>query len=133
MIEFNARIRAPHDPVFDHRGPQYTTRAADDGGREVAQYARRQIITHLERRFKHQTGHYVSTLNIVREGPGWKVDGEGTVYGRWLEGTGSMNFPVTRFRGYRAFRTVSQRIRTRAADIAWPAIRPWIRRLGGRG
>lgn len=131
MIDFDAHTTA-RGPVFDSRGPAYMTRAADEGSKEVAQYARNQIIAYLGRKFKHPTGHYLSTLEIVRDGPGWKVDGEGTVYGRWLEGTGSMNFPATRFRGYRAFQTISNRIRTRAAAIAWPAIRPWVRRLGGR-
>jgi hypothetical protein len=121
-----------HGPVFDSRGPMYMTRGADEGSKEVAQYVQRQVVGVLESRMQHPTGHYVSTIDVVREGTGWKVDGEGTAYGRWLEGTGSMNFPATRFRGYRAFRTVTQRVRTRAAAIAWPAIRPWIRRLGGR-
>jgi hypothetical protein len=134
MIEMNARMQAPRDPVFDQRGPNYTTRAADAGSKEVAQYARRQIITHLERRMQHPTGHYVSTLDVVREGPGWKVEGEGTVYGRWLEGVDRRQLSgQVRWKGYRAFRTISQRIRTRAAELAWPAIRPWIRRLGGMG
>lgn len=134
MIDFSARMRAPRDPVFDQRGPQYTTRAADDGSKEVATYARNQIATYLERRMKHPTGHYVSTLEVVRAGPGWQVDGEGTVYGRWLDGSDSRQLSgQVRWKGYRAFRVVSQRIRTRAAELAWPAVRPWIRRLGGRG
>lgn len=121
-------------PVFDQRGPHYMTRAADDGSREVARYAQRQIIAYLEARMRHPTGHYVSTISVVRDGPGWKVDGNGTVYGRWLEGTDSrqLSGEQRKFKGYRAFRTVSQRIRTRAVAIAWPAIRPWVRRLGGQ-
>lgn len=134
MIDFDARISAPRDPVFDQRGPQYTTRAADDGSKEVAQYAQRQIIAYLDKRYQHPTGHYNSTLNVVREGPGWKVDGEGTVYGRWLEGTDRRQLSgQVRWKGYRAFQTISQRIRTRAAALAWPAVRPWFRRLGARG
>lgn len=131
MIDFDARASAS-GPVFDRRGPMYMTRAADDGSKEVAHYVQRQVIGFLESRMQAPTGRYVSTIEVVREGRGWKVDGEGTVYGRWLEGTGSMNFPATRFKGYRAFRTVTQRVRTRVAGVAWPAIRPWVRRLGGR-
>jgi hypothetical protein len=131
MIDFDARV-THSSPVFDQRGPHYMARAADEGSYEVATYVRRSIISYLLPRFKHATGHYVSTLAIVQAGPGWMVDGDRTVYGRWLEGTGSMNFPATRFKGYRAFQTVSRRVRVRAAAIAWPAIRPWVRRLGGR-
>lgn len=130
-IDFDARVRH-QGAVFDRRAPMYMTRAADDGSREVAQYVQRSVIQFLLTKMKHPTGHYVSTINLNRSGAGWEVQGDGTVYGAWLEGVGSMNFPVTRFRGYRAFRTVTQRVRVRAARIAWPAVRPWVRRLGGR-
>jgi hypothetical protein len=33
------------------------------------------------------------------------------VYGPWLEGVGSRNFPVTRFRGYHAFRVAAQELK----------------------
>lgn len=131
MIDFDARTTHA-GPVFDSRGPAYMTRAADEGSEEVAKYVRRHHHRLLRAVVRHWTGHYAASTYVTQAGPGWVYNADTTPYARWLEGTGSMNFPATRFRGYRKMQQATNSVRVRVAAIAWPAIRPWIRRLGGR-
>lgn len=49
------------------------------------------------------------------------ITDSGIVYGAWLEGVGSRNFPKTRFKGYSIFRRVTQT--ARPIQLALPAIR----------
>ncbi len=48
---------------------------------------------------------------------GAEVHDSGIVYGPWLEGVGSRNFPVTRFKGYSTFRKVRQEIERKAPNM----------------
>ena len=51
----------------------------------------------------------------------------GVIYGPWLEGTGSRNYPVTRFKGYRNWRRVTQMLEKAAKPIAEKSIREHLR------
>ena len=51
------------------------------------------------------------------------ITDSGIVYGPWLEGTGSRNWPKTRFRGYAIFRRTTQDVNNRAVQLAMPAIK----------
>ena len=46
------------------------------------------------------------------------VNDAGIIYGWWLEGIGSRNFPVTRFRGYFSFKRAAATLRVQAPKIA---------------
>src|SRR6267154_2723207 len=49
-------------------------------------------------------GYYNSQIQTERQVDALLVRDDRVVYGPWLEGVGSRNYPVTRFRGYHAFR-----------------------------
>lgn len=51
------------------------------------------------------------------------ITDSGIVYGAWLEGVGSRNFPKTRFKGYAIFRRTTRDVNNRAVQLAMPAIR----------
>jgi hypothetical protein len=51
------------------------------------------------------------------------------VYGPWLEGVGSRNYPVTRFAGYHTFRRVSQLLDSMAEVKADSELTPYVERL----
>jgi len=51
------------------------------------------------------------------------------VYGPWLEGEGSMNFPRTRFRGYHTFRIIAQRLEMTASEDADRELPPYLGEL----
>lgn len=66
---------------------------------------------------KASQGHYRRNLHQeVRETLGIISDGN-TVYGPWLEGTGSRN-ATSRFKGYASFRRVGAWLQTQAQKVA---------------
>lgn len=73
--------------------------------------------------FKRPTGYYERHTTTRAMADYHLVTDSGVIYGPWLEGTGSRNFPVTRFKGYAIFRTVAQSMDRRAVQVADPVIR----------
>lgn len=62
----------------------------------------------------------------------WRVTDDGiVVYNHWLEGTGSRNFPVTRFKGYHAFETAGNATSKKAVKLAQSQVAKAVRSLGG--
>lgn len=107
------------------RGPMFTGRTAaaldtyaDQVGYRVATYAEDQVRQRLGQVLQHPTGYYQSRITVDRSGTGYVVSDGGVVYGPWLGGTGSRNYPVTRFRGYQTFRRTKALVDRKAAGIA---------------
>jgi hypothetical protein len=118
-------------PGFDVRvnssasGPWATGRAgralhdyADDVEYQVAREGERMVQARLRQVLRHPTGYYQSRISVDRAGSGYKIHDGGVIYGPWLEGTGSRNFPVTRFRGYATFRRTKPLLDRKAPQIA---------------
>lgn len=59
------------------------------------------------------------------------VHDSGVIYGPWLAGTGSRNYPVTRFRGYAHWRKAGQRIGQLARQTTVGTLPQLVRKLGG--
>jgi hypothetical protein len=51
-----------------------------------------------------------------------------SVYGPWLEGTGSRNAPVTRFGGYHSARDAAEKVNAIATELAAPAVAEFVER-----
>jgi len=128
MPGFDVDVRA-HGPVFDGRAQVAARAFARAASEEVAEVGRDLVLRELGRVLKHPTGYYESQIQIDRAGDGWRVHDGGVVYGPWLEGEGSRNFPVTRFRGYHAFRRVRQRVDRQAKHIAERVLPKYLRRM----
>lgn len=107
-------------PLFDHRAARYFDDFADELEEEGADWALGHIKDTFHTHFKEPTGSYESHVRVRKElGETVVTDGgwSGPVYGPWLEGVGSRNAPVTRFRGYSAFRKAAQALDRRIADM----------------
>jgi hypothetical protein len=110
-------------PFFDGRTGNAINGAVKDMEREVAQWGFNMVHARLRRVLKHPTGYYQSFIQTERKvdsteiNDGWPTSGT-PVYGPWLEGTGSRNFPETRFKGYRTFRLVAQRMNAQVGPKA---------------
>jgi hypothetical protein len=119
-----------HGPLFDGRAEVELRRYCDEAEKHIAEKAHGELRKEFHEHFKHPTGYYESHV-IVRDEPGGHVvTDQGVVYGPWLEGTGSRNFPRTRFKGYANFRRVTARINAQAKDIAERVLLPYLRRIG---
>lgn len=79
--------------------------------------------------FKKPTGYYDRHIANLDQGYQHLIHDSDVIYGHWLQGTGSRNYPVTRFKGYNVFRKVTRSMQDRAVVIAQPAIRHLVRVL----
>jgi hypothetical protein len=86
--------------------------------RDVEQAAVDLVQALLDAVLKHPTGYYRSRIRSSRTASGATVTDSNVIYGRWLEGTGSMNYPVTRFKGYHTFKRANQILPEKAHAIA---------------
>lgn len=90
------------------------------------------IVIELKRVIRRPTPIYWTKIRAHRNSQQQTViDDDHMIYGPWLEGTGSRNYPVTRFKGYSVFRRSQQRIQRQANKIAkdkMPVYRRGIRR-----
>ncbi len=59
----------------------------------------------------------------------YEVHDSDIVYGPWLEGVGSRNFPVTSFKGYSMFRKVAQQIERKAPQMLTTETRNMVKAL----
>lgn len=93
-------------PLVLGRGTEIVDDLVEDLTRELAQQGLAEVHQVLNTRIQNPTPYYETQVTLERQGPAlWRVHDRGVIYGRWLEGIGSRNYPVTSFRGYKAFRT----------------------------
>lgn len=114
--------------TFFSAGEPYVTKAylhkAQD---KVAREAERKVHAFQSLLFRYQssppTGY--AARHIVNRDMGSQhlITDSGIVYGPWLEGVGSRNFPKTRFKGYAIFRRTTKDVDNRAVHIATPVIK----------
>lgn len=116
-----------HGPLFDGEAEAAMHRYVEDVKDTLAQEAYDRIQRRLPTVYKYlrgeapvprDPGRYQASIHIERMMTDRVVTDGGIVYGPWLEGTGSRNFPVTRFKGYATFRRISNEIDAEAESIA---------------
>lgn len=116
-------------PLFDGRAQRAADRYCEDARDEIAEFGEEIALREMGMSFRHPTGYYESrvTTDVVSSDTA-RVHDQGVIYGPWLEGVGSMNFPVTRFRGYWHWRKAKQAVAARGQQIAEHTL---ARHIGG--
>lgn len=122
--------------VADFYGPMFdgaAARAAEDLRaeieREVADKGFSMVQGRLMQVIRQPTPYYWTQLKTISRRGGTEVTGEDVIYHWWLEGVGSRNFPVTRFKGYRSFAITAAALRQIAQGIAESVMAPYVRRM----
>lgn len=128
MVNLQVRVTT-HGPMFNGMAGPIIDHGCNEAEQDVAEDAERMIRARLGRVLRFPTGRYMSHIHTVRRGGISEVNDRGIIYGHWLEGTGSRNFPKTRFKGYFTFRLVAQQVQAQADRLADPAIDRAARRL----
>ena len=106
-------------PLFDGRAEGVVREFCEDLRDAVAQYGEETALALMRSYFRRPTGFYWSRVRTTVITPDLaRVHDSSVVYGPWLAGTGSRNFPVTRFKGYPHWRQAQEATRTRAPQIA---------------
>ncbi|MGP3917680.1 hypothetical protein [Nonomuraea sp. 10N515B] len=96
---------------------------------KVAGVGKADVDATLRRVLRNPTGYYQAHIAIRQFVGAAVIHDSRVIYGRWLEGVGSRNFPVTRFRGYHTFRDVHARLDAKAGEIAGHVLHQYVRRL----
>lgn len=120
MIDY--RIRQSGAALIPGRANMLMRHYTRDVEEKTAVYAESQVHINLTRSLRTETPYYQTRVSVRWRGGHPQVTDGGVVYGPWLEGVGSRNFPVTRFRGYASFRRASQKTERnveRIADEVW--------------
>lgn len=98
---------------------------------EVADYAYHEVRMDLINVLQNPTGYYESKItNERRSAHSYSINDSGVIYGPWLEGVGSRNYPATSFKGYATFRRVRNRIAQKSSVIADAAVAREMGELG---
>jgi hypothetical protein len=84
-------------PIFDGRAQRAANAYVNRLERNLAEDGRTILLEQLDRVLKTQTPYYTTRIEVVE---GNKIWDNRVVYGPWLAGIGSRNYPVTKFKGY---------------------------------
>lgn len=117
-------------PFFERR-KQEMARITAEVEKDVAQLGHSMVKTNLVSFIRFPTPYYWTRTEVRKypSGPGLSIWDNYIIYGPWLEGVGSRNFPKTRFRGYASFRKAATALQGRASGTADVSIRKNIGKL----
>lgn len=119
-----------HGPLFRHRYAEQVIAAfLEESTLKVAHVGKADVDATLHRVLKNPTGYYQAHIKVDAWFGAKIINDSRVIYGWWLEGIGSRNFPVTRFRGYHTFREVHGRLEQKAPEIAGHVLHQYVRRL----
>lgn len=101
------------------------------GLNEAANIGADWIDERLNSVLRKQTPYYRLQVAARSTPPNWVITDGGVVYGPWLEGVSRRN-QTSRFRGYRTFRTIAERMRRESVVFVERNIMLALRKAMGR-
>lgn len=113
-------------PMFDGRALRAANEYVNRYERQLAEDGLNILRGEMHRVFKNPTGYYESRCEVV---DGHKVWDNRVVYGPWLAGIGSRNFPVTRFKGYDHWTVTRDKLNARKQGIGERLLRRYTGRM----
>jgi hypothetical protein len=94
--------------------------------RNLADEGRQILLGELDRVLKTQTPYYTTRIKVE---DGHRITDSRVVYGKWLAGVGSRNYPVTRFKGYDHWIKTRHRLNERKRGIGERLLRRYTGRM----
>lgn len=116
-------------PIFDGRADLAVSDFIEEAEQAIGDMGVTVIRSELDRVLKRQTGYYRSRIEAEPRMGDVVLHDNKVIYGWWLEGVGSRNSPVTRFKGYATFRRMKQVIQARAKQTAESVLPKYLRRM----
>lgn len=97
-------------PTVEGKAPAILERMLVEAIKEVADYAKFQVMATEEATFVNPTGYYTSQTKLQPLSPlTYSLNDGGVIYGPWLEGVSHRN-QTTRFKGYHIYRKTKNSI-----------------------
>lgn len=118
-------------PLSDGRARRAAADFTEELRHEVALTGGIMWVEGLMAVIKQPTPYYWTQVQVDDLGSYDLIHDGDVVYGPWLEGTGSRNFPVTRFRGYHQAKRTARVLARRVPAIARRVLKPFLARMGG--
>lgn len=115
-------------PIFSGEASRILDRMTEEIAAEVGKVAEQDVHHRLGQVLRHPTGKYQRRVRVQVQGTKAVVDDQRSVYGPWLEGTGSRN-ARSRFKGYATFRKTLQQVQSKSGAIAEQVVARTIGRL----
>ncbi|MFE7973006.1 hypothetical protein [Streptomyces shenzhenensis] len=113
-------------PLFDGRAQALANRYVDHLERQLADEGRNILLDELDRVLRTQTPYYATRIKVE---DGNKITDSRVVYGPWLAGIGSRNYPVTKFRGYDHWIVTRDKLNARKRGIGERLLRRYTGRM----
>ncbi|MFH9073448.1 hypothetical protein [Streptomyces alboflavus] len=113
-------------PLFDGRARVAANAYVDHLERQLAEEGLTILRGEMRAVFRNPTGYYESRCRVE---DGHKITDSRVVYGPWLAGVGSRNFPVTKFRGYDHWIRTRDRLNERKVGIGERLLRRYTGRM----
>lgn len=106
-------------------------RACEVAETQLAHEIKGRLLQRFQIVFRNPTPYYETQIDVQPSLGHTKVTDQGVIYGHWLEGDGSRNYPVTRFPGYHSFQLTTYVMQQQAKEIVERHIQPFVFQLGG--
>lgn len=113
-------------PLFDGRARRLVNDYVDNLERRLAEEGLEILRGEMHRVFRNPTGYYESRCKVVE---GHKITDSRVVYGPWLAGIGSRNYPVTKFKGYDHWTRTRDQLNERKRGIGERLLRRYVGRM----
>lgn len=113
-------------PMFDGRAQRALNAYVDHLERRLADEGLEILRGEMHRVFRNPTGYYESRCKVVE---GHKISDSRVVYGPWLAGIGSRNYPVTKFKGYDHWIVTRDKLNARKQGIGERLLRRYTGRM----
>lgn len=113
-------------PLFDGRAQRALNAYVDHLERNLAETGRTILLDELDRVLKTQTPYYTTRIKVE---DGHRITDSRVVYGPWLAGIGSRNYPVTKFKGYDHWIVTRARLNARKQGIGERLLRRYTGRM----
>lgn len=113
-------------PMFDGRARAALNAYVDHLERRLAEEGLQILRGEMHRVFRNPTGYYESRCKVIE---GHVISDSRVVYGPWLAGIGSRNYPVTKFKGYDHWIVTRDKLNARKRGIGERLLRRYTGRM----
>lgn len=113
-------------PMFDGRARRAANEYVNRLERQLAEEGLNILRGEMRAVFRNPTGYYESRCTVE---DGRHITDSRVVYGPWLAGVGSRNFPITRFKGYDHWIKTRHQLNERKRGIGERLLRRYTGRM----
>jgi len=113
-------------PIFNGVAQRVANAYVNRLERNIAEEGRTILLEELDLVLKTQTPYYTTQIKVE---DGHKITDSRVIYGAWLAGVGSRNYPATKFKGYDHWPRTRERLNERKLRIGERLLRQYTGRM----